>query len=129
MLAVSESAQTCIQAKLLWNDTEIELVAGQTYRFTASGEWIDWTISCNANGYPSPNWLLRASETFRRAPQADWFALMGAIDRDPQTQFKIGTDHTLAVPKTGRLSCFANDVALMYWNNRGAVQLTVTRIR
>ncbi len=133
-LAIGESATKSIVARNTWNDTGIRLVAGQEYRFTAVGEWIDWYIRCGPEGYPSFTplplpFLARPLEWLRRAPREQWFALIGAIDRNPQTQFRIGTQRTLIAPATGMLTCFANDIMFFYWNNIGSVDLTITRTR
>jgi hypothetical protein len=37
----------------------------------------------------------------------------------------IGAAPMISFPKSGKLSCFANDVWAMYFNNRGSVMLTV----
>ena len=109
-LAVGESATKLILARNIWNDTGISLVAGQEYRFTAVGQWIDWYIPCDAEGFPSPNPLFWPFEWLRRMPREQWFALIGAIDRKPETQFRIGRQRSVTVPATGMLTCFANDV-------------------
>lgn len=115
-----------IDSKPLWNDTGITLLAGQNYHFQATGQWIDWKNTCDADGYQSPNFLLKLCEGLRRMPQAPWFALIGSIDKN--NFFLIGTDTNITAPKTGRLYCFANDVIIAYGNNQGSLQLTVTRL-
>jgi hypothetical protein len=128
-LAVGESVTVTIEARQFWNDTGIHLVAGQECRFTTAGTWTDWYIPCDADGFPSPNLLMRAFEWLRRAPHEPWFALIGGIDHDLRSLFLIGTERTLTAPVSGMLTCFANDLPLAYWNNLGSVQLTVTRMR
>lgn len=128
-LAVGESATATIQAREKWNNTRIHLVAGQEYRFTAVGQWTDWYIPCDADGFASLNLVLRATEWLRRAPREPWFALIGAVNGDLRTLFKIGRERRLTMPVSGMLTCFANDVAFAYGNNTGAVELTVTRTR
>jgi hypothetical protein len=49
--------------------------------------------------------------------------LMGTVDRD--TSLLIGATTMITFPKSGKLSCFADDLWLMYFNNRGSVMLTV----
>jgi hypothetical protein len=129
MLSIGESATAKISAIEKWNDTGIHLVADQEYRFTATGQWIDWTIACDANGYPSPHWVLKISERWRRVTNENWFALIGAINFNERNFFAIGEERTLVMSESGTLTCFANDVPFMYWNNQGCVQLTVTRVQ
>lgn len=117
-----------IDSKLIWNDTGINLVAGQEYHFQATGQWTDWTITSNADGYESPNFLLKLSEGLRRMPNSPWFSLIGSIDKAQDSFFLIGTNKQFIAPKTGRLYCFANDVIIAYGNNRDSIQLTVTSL-
>jgi hypothetical protein len=51
---------------------------------------------------------------------------MGALDCDEATAFRIGSRRTYAPPRSGLLTCFANDLRRMYGNNSGTVTLTVT---
>jgi hypothetical protein len=129
-LAVGESARACVCARSKWNDTGIHLVPGGLYRFAVDegNVWDDMTKRASADGYDSPTSLHRLSELLRRAPQARWFALIGALDRRPSTQFVIGSLSTLPAAAAGELTCFANDLPFMYWNNRGGIILTVTRL-
>ena len=127
-MQIGESSKPIIiKSKPLWNNTKITLIAGQKYHFQATGQWTDWKNTCDANGYPSPNFFLKLCESLRRMPQAQWFALIGSIDQDKHSFFFIGKDKTFTSPKTGRLYCFANDVIIAYGNNQGSIQLTVTR--
>jgi len=50
------------------------------------------------------------------------------LDCNPLTAFVIGKSQTIAVIDTGVLTCFANDVAFMYWNNSGNLNLQITRV-
>jgi len=127
MLRVGEFAEATIEAKRKWNDTGIELVSGHEYLFKATGRWTDWGTVCDADGYASPNPTLQAAEWLRRSPRSRWFALIGALDANKLTHFEIGRSRSLIMPASGILTCFANDVAWMYWNNSGSVHLYVTR--
>ena len=128
-MEIGESTTKTILASEKWNDTGIRLVAGEEYHFKANGEWKDSTILCDADGYASPNFFLRASEWLRRAPKERWFALIGTIEQDENTAFRIGIEATMSPKSTGLLYCFANDVSFMYWNNEGEIRLTVSRKR
>jgi hypothetical protein len=43
------------------------------------------------------------------------------------TLFKVGRTVEFQSPYTGQLICFANDAHTLYWNNRGSLEVTVTR--
>ena len=131
-MQVGKSINATIESRQIWNDTEITLVAGQEYTFHATGEWTDgrippWIYPCNADGYESPNIVLKLCEGLRRMPHLPWFSLIGSIEKDKQNRFLIGKHKIFTAPKTGRLYCFANDVIIAYGNNQGHIQLTVTR--
>ena len=131
----------CVSAREPWNATGLLLEAGRAYDFTAEGSWRDASIVCDAAGYrsdggdprplspralsPLQAFILQRFEGYRRMP-APWFALIGAIDEDIASAFVIGRAAArVKMPKTGMLTCFANDVPFMYWNNRGCLALTV----
>jgi len=126
VLAVGQSVDVRVRARATWTNTGIQLVAGQEYRFAARGRWWDAVVRRDADGYSSS--LLRFAERWRRAPQENWFALIGAIDEDEAHLCLIGTARTLVAPTSGVLTCFANDVRFMSWNNWGRIDLTVTRV-
>ncbi|GEP59603.1 hypothetical protein RSO01_67690 [Reyranella soli] len=123
-----------IDADLRWVDRwappyvpEVLLEANTPYRFSAVGTWRDASIASSPDGYSSTNLVLRLAESWRRVPTAPWFALVGTVDRDTSLLTPIGAGAKIAFPKSGKLSCFANDVCFMYFNNRGSVMLTVDR--
>jgi len=128
VLHLGDTATVEIHAKLKWNSTKIFVLAGSRYVLETKGSWTDWHETHDANGYPSPNLLLKSSELLRRFPGANWFALICAVHSDKKLLFLIGTDRTMTMPRDGRLTCFANDVEFMYGNNKGSVKLTVTRV-
>lgn len=114
-----------IRACCHWTRTGLRLEAGRLYRFAATGTWWDAWIRSGPDGYDCP--LLDRLPLRRRVPQARWFELMGAVDADPQTIFQIGTRgaEPWRASRSGELTCFANDVSCMWWNNFGKVSLTV----
>ena len=126
-LNVGEQRTIAVHSALKWEDTTLYLQRGESYQFEASGRWYDASISTGPDGYPSPNWVLRLLEKLRRSPNANWFALVGAIGQKEAASFVIGRDATLQIADDGILYCFANDLPVMYWNNSGLVKLTVTR--
>jgi hypothetical protein len=125
---IGQKTTVTVAARPLWNDTGVVLDQGHRYRFTATGQWIDWYINCGPAGYPSPNLVMRLGEGARRVPNQPWFALIGAIARDSSSQFPIGAGCNYQAASGGELTCFANDVPGFYWNNKGQVQLTIERL-
>ena len=119
-----------IHAKQFWNHTGILLEAGISYRFAAEGVWIDWNINYGPDGGGSgSNLLLIVSEKLRRRPNDNWFALIGGFGEDESSTFLIGSSNSgFTAPRSGELTCFANDVPVAYFNNKGSVTLTVEPI-
>ncbi len=119
-----------IKAAEYWNSTNINLEVTAIYALEVQGEqfWYDWFIQADANGYTRP-WL-KWVEGLRRCPSENWFALIGSISQNSRHNFLIGKGiNNYKPPLTGNLYCYANDVPFMYWNNKGSLSLTVTRVR
>lgn len=124
-LAVGERTTATIHARIKWNLTGILLEAGATYELAATSSWRDWYRIAGPGGYDSAAQSL--FESMRRFKEADWFALIGALDKDDSTAFVIGDGCSYSPSRDGQLCCYANDIYSMYWNNSGSVVLTVTR--
>jgi hypothetical protein len=74
-------------------------------------------------------WYLTLFAELRRFPQANWFALIGAIGKDRNTFFPIGQTPMKYTPTTtGEFLCFANDAPFAYGNNSGQLTLQITRL-
>jgi hypothetical protein len=125
-----QSVTVPVAARNSINDVGLQVAAGQRYQFHAAGTWVDMWSTSDAGGYPTPRWNLaqRLAERFRRVPDAPWFALIGMVQDGTRSQaFIIGAASKTTMPMSGRLACFANDVPGFYWNNRGALRLTIHR--
>jgi hypothetical protein len=170
-LAPAEKITVPVYANQHWNKTGLYLNAGERYRFRAKGEWKDAKDACDWRGTDNHERtfgdLVRSagtvmgqlSKTFRklhnndaaelglnkRALDAGWFVLMGAIANDG-----IGSQHgarndgsphehqlvvlpdfaasDFTVSDSGYLYCFSNDAWAFYDNNSGCIQLTVERV-
>jgi hypothetical protein len=127
LLPLGDSRTVTVPARPRWSRTGILLEEGVAYLVSTAGEWLDWRTPATARGYPSPNWLFRLVERFRRHPTAPWFALIGTVDRRVAGQFVLGGVPRFVAPGSGELVCYANDLSLMRWNNSGEVRLTVLR--
>jgi hypothetical protein len=128
---VGQTHHVCVYANRLWNDSGIDVLSGQIYTLTVPSceRWIDSRKICSADGYASSR-LMRPWEFLRRAPEANWFQLVGTIGRSTKARIAVGSSLTDFLPPfPGRLYFFANDLPWMYWNNKGALALRVTRIQ
>ena len=127
-LLPGESHRVRIPANEKWANTDIDFAAGETYALKAEGQWRDLLTKSDAGGYTSClPWMVWA-EKKRRMPEARWFELVGTIDNDSASYFRIGLGCKFTPERAGRLYCFANDLMSMYWNNCGGVWLTAKRL-
>lgn len=117
-----------------------DVAAGTRYRLVTTGKWWDLFIPCDAKGYPSPKHM-RRFETHRRVPVADWFALIGFVIPTALTSrtllspagvplYDLSTyadgSKLWTSPSTGVLHVFPNDVPCFYWNNLGALGISLS---
>jgi len=110
-LAVGDEVKIDVFAHEKWNATELYLKAGETYRLTAAGEWIDASVKCGPGGtedgkfYPAEILHLLASgwgkveEFYKRVTDNDmadfrftrregdmpWFSLVGVVANGKST--------------------------------------------
>ena len=129
-LTVGECRKTTVDSSQHYNHTGILLARSGTYSLAVDPkeQWYDAQNPCNADGYPSIGGM-RYFGWARRIPGENWFKLIGYMGTGPTPPFAIGTLLPTFTPASdGELICFANDAYVMYWNNRGSVTLSVTRL-
>lgn len=124
-LDIHQSKCIIVYSKEFWNETEIEIECGEEYEFVATGSWKDLVMKTDAEGYTS--WYMSLYNKLKRSKENKWFALMGSLNKSDD--FLIGKANQILFQKSGKLSCYANDVKGFYWNNFGEVSLTITRIK
>ena len=97
--------------------------AGETWSFSAAGEWGRGFVRCGPEGYR--NFLFDALDLMPRAPDAARLKLMGKFRDEPDSAaFPIGAGCTKTFARSGELVVFANDRPQRYAGNRGLVTLT-----
>ena len=86
------------------------VTAGETWSFSAAGEWRTGFVRCGPDGYR--NFLFDALEFAPRAPGAARLKLMGKFRDEPDSAaFPIGAGCTRTFARSGELVVFANDQA------------------
>src|SRR5438067_1289894 len=125
-LSPSESATVLVDSAACYSADELAVTAGEQYEFSCDpGEpWNDWWVKPNADGYSNP----LASLWGQRLRGAKCFCLCGAYDEDDRTAFAIGSRLQLTAAQSGKIRFFANDARHFYFNNKGALHLTIKRI-
>ena len=141
-----------IAAESFWNASGIVFEKDVSYRIEVEdpkAEWTDASIDTTAKGWYlegtqpkdeichgrgiSVGFLKRVfingTKWLRRAPDHDWFCLIGIVKGEREEQFAIGTKTDDFKSETeGEFCSFANDLSFMYFNNSGSLQLTITRL-
>lgn len=157
-LAPNASVGADVFAQNCWNALGIEVKQGESYQISASGAWTDKSCQATANGYVSPNRVMKIAEKIRRVEDKPWFYLIACIHPDAALEVHnpnagnvlqgfweswthaigkfdkesqltgVGANGTLDISKDGYLYLFANDAPLAYSNNRGYLAVKVTRV-
>ena len=129
-----------VKAASKWNATGVRLQTGRTYDFEVVEHkgWADASLKATALGWTSEaktevdnaGWLTRTFITLmrplRRAPNQEWFYLMGMVAEVGDHAFPIGDASSLRVESSGEFCAFANDLPWKYGNNHGALKLRVS---
>jgi hypothetical protein len=115
----------------------VHLLKGHKYRFKIEpgDTWEDGGIECGPDGWESEDlpWykegVVQFAERFRRLPDANWFALVGALDDEDNNLFFIGDGNDeFSAPRSADLYLFANDISSKYDNNEGWLVVEITRV-
>lgn len=136
-LTEGESATLKIKAASYWNASGLMLEKGTTYNFEVKKvlDWKDWGNDANAEGWVNPiTGINLAARSLARAPDQKYFYFVGVLRGACydglicEKQFPIGKETEFTAPADGEFCSFANDIPLMYWNNEGAITLTISRL-
>lgn len=114
-----------VEARALWNDTQMDVAAGDLIEISAEGRWTDSTIDTDADGFR--RWYLWALGWMKRVPAARWFELIAVVGKRARPCHRIGRHGSFVAPASGRLYLFANDASFKYGNNHGQVTATVIK--
>lgn len=139
-LSVGESRTFSVQANLRYSPSRILFKAKERYRFDLDRDqlWYDASISATPQGWDRSKlggvkeFLFRFAESGRRCPEAEWFEVIGTVNKDERNHFRIlhhtDDNHLYEATENGELFVFANDLIDKYDNNLGSVEITVTRV-
>lgn len=128
-ISPGQTVTISVEATELFGGSPILTVTkGDVYSFSASKHqiWEDSWVKTNVEGFFNP--LLWISG--RRVRGVKCFALCGTIGKDESHHFRIGSSlEHFDVPATGKLYFFPNDSISHYHNNKGTIEVVVTRIK
>ena len=126
-LQPSQYKEIEIMARHKWNPTNIEILAGEEYRFDVTGTRRDIIIKTSADGFS--NFFMDLYASRKRSKENKWFALMGSLEQNENKLFLIGKENTIEFDESGTFYCLAKDDKHFYWNNFGSVKMKIKRIK
>lgn len=135
-LEVGDSYTCKVFAAKRFNWSGVMVEKGGEYSFTIpeGSIWKDASLQCGPSGWATEElpWykesIVHMFENFRRYENANWFALIGALEDEDDNLFFIGNgEKTYTAPADGNLYLFANDMLSKYDNNEGSLRVTITR--
>jgi hypothetical protein len=101
---------------------------GEVYSFfVEKGQrWTDfYFIGCGPKGFS-----LHYRRKELHIPNINYFCLCGLVQGNSEIKFPIGESLSdYPIPESGELRFFANDHPDYYRNNRGSIEVKVTRVR
>ncbi len=118
-----------ISSRVKYSLGQLEVQIGEYYSFQVDmngPRWWDMVIPTRGEGWD----IFLSPNKGRRLPSERLLYLCGCINENDSLAFGIGNHfENWKVEQAGELSFFANDYPAMYFNNWGAINLTVTRIK
>lgn len=115
-----------VDAKVLFQPTNIQVTKGETYQITAEGEWQDADFpTSDANGFKGFTAPMFFGMLLKPLPGQYYMKLCGKVGG---WKFPIGTFAEIKAKRTGELLLFANDAKGFFDNNRGTIKVTVKKI-
>ncbi|MFC0118338.1 phospholipase effector Tle1 domain-containing protein [Pseudoalteromonas xiamenensis] len=137
VLQPGQTAMCAVYACELFNSTGILLQKGATYRFSPVQDsyWFDNGTRVNACGWQREHITIAQKsmpismmEPFRRLPNANWFSLIGSINKNDAHAFAINEGADVKILESGEFTPFANDIQRYYGANAGKIRVNVTRL-
>ena len=120
----------CAKSRMV--DTGLVLRGGETLKFVADSDarWKDLCFSLKADGtgrWPIYHTYMGLVSSRLTVPGSPAFALHGRVGCG--RAFLIGLGAVVTLRDAGPLVLFTNDVPGFYWNNSGAIPVTITKMR
>jgi hypothetical protein len=114
--------------------TGLQLARDAAYVIQADNSiWVDWHLPSDANGREATFFQSLAAWALR-CKRAKWFQLIGAVGKGDDFLIPIGKhlrwtfDGNGCGPAPYELFLFANDAYFAYYNNKGTIGVTITRV-
>ncbi len=128
-LDVGESKVIRVYANQANKLGHVHLVAGQRYRFQATGNWrkAPWASYVSANGTLPTFWEKNRHAAYNTMALVGEYFNKNNILTYSGRAFRIGTSRTITASRHGFLNLLANENFFAYGDNAGSVRVTITR--
>lgn len=124
--AQNDSNSVVISATQGYQPTSIHVKRGETYRFSAEGQWQDASFpATDANGFKGFTAPMFFGMLLKPLPGQYYMKLCGKVGN---WKFPIGTSTTITMKRSGELELFANDAKGFFHNNSGQMVVTLTLV-
>jgi len=140
-LEKGEARQFCVYANQKFSGSRVLIRKGQKYQFDIDpGQvWFDGDIPATPTGWQKKSkkameWhkklFIKAVEDNRRHPDAEWFEVIGTVNRNDENLLRITqfTSEPWEAKESGEFYAFPNDLVSKYGNNLGSIQVSIKRV-
>jgi len=137
-LKAGESRQFIVYANQKFSSSRVLVRKGERYRFVVdlSQVWFDGSLTATPSGWTEESkndleWyekvFIGTVEDERRYPEAQWFEVIGAVNKSEQDLVRITQfiDSPWQAGESGEFYAFPNDLLSKYGNNLGSIQVTI----
>jgi len=139
-LKKGEGRQFTVYANQKYSGSRILIRKGEKYRFDIDlcQTWFDGNLIATPLGWQKKSkkdleWykklFIKTAEDERRHPKAEWFEVLGTINKKEQNLIRITQfiDEPWEADESGEFYAFPNDLINKYGNNLGTIQVTIRR--
>ncbi len=130
--------QFTVYANQKYTGSRVLVQKGEKYRFDIdlSQTWFDGNMIATPLGWQEKSkkaleWykklFIKAAEDERRHPEAEWFEILGTVNRKEQNLIRITQfiHETWEAEESGEFYAFPNDLMSKYGNNLGTIQVAI----
>lgn len=133
--------QFTVYANQKFSSSRVLIKKGEKYRFEVDLKqlWFDASIPATPKGWKKKSkadlsWykklFIKTAEDDRRHPQAEWFELIGTVNRNDDGLMRVTEyiDQPWEATESGEFYAFPNDLLSKYGNNLGSITVVIKRV-
>jgi hypothetical protein len=133
--------QFTVYANQKFSSSRVLIKKGEKYQFEIDLEqlWFDASIPATPKGWKKKSkadlsWykklFIKTAEDDRRHPKAEWFELIGTVNRNDDGLIRVTEyiDQPWKATESGEFYAFPNDLLNKYGNNLGSIVINIKRV-